>query len=198
MHRLGLRWISPRPVRPKTDPEVWEAFRKNVQSLVSKAVGSKVKGQIEIWFQVEVRMEQWDILRHIWAPRGSRTPVKRDCHYKSCVLDSVACLDYHLEATHLCEKSNGTEMNQHLAAISSAVKMGHHGVVVPERASWHRSRELKIPSNLTLLHPPPYSPELNPMKNVCNYLKSTFHAKRVFETLKEVMDNTQKAWKAYC
>ena len=33
------------------------------------------------------------------------------------------------------------------------------------------------------------------MENVYNYLKSTFHANRVFETLEEIRDNTQRAWK---
>ena len=70
LHRLGLRWISPRPLHPKTDPEAQEAFRKDFKSLVREAVGPDVKGRIEIWFQDEARMGQQGILRRIWAPRG--------------------------------------------------------------------------------------------------------------------------------
>ena len=122
------------------------------------------------------------MLRRIWAPKGKRLRIKRDCRFKSCTLFSAACPEYHLEATHLCEKSNTDEMNLHLAAIGASVQKGHHGVVVLDRATWHRSRDLKIPSNLSLLHLPPYSPELNPMENVYNYLKSNYLSNRVFET----------------
>ena len=65
--RLGLRWISPSPIHPKTDPEAQEALRKDFQSLVRGAVGPEVKSQIEIWFQGEACMRQQGILRRIWA-----------------------------------------------------------------------------------------------------------------------------------
>lgn len=197
LHRLGLNWISPRPLHPKTDPESQEAFRKDFQSLGREVVGPDVKVQIEIWFQDEARMGQQGNLRIIWSPKGLRKLVRRDCGYKSCILYSAVCPKYHLEATHLCTKSNCTEMNQHLATIRDAVKKDHLGVVVLDRATLYRSKELDNPSNLSLLHLPPYSPELNPMENVYNYQKSTFHANRVFETLEEIRDNTQSAWKVF-
>ena len=118
-------------------------------------------------------------------------------HRKSCVLFSAACPECHLEATHPCERSNTVEMNQHLAAISAAVQDGHQAVVVLDRASGPKSKGLKVPANLSLLHIPPCSPELNPMENVYNFLKSNHHAKRVFGTLEEVKANVRKAWQAF-
>ncbi len=57
-------------------------------------------------------------------------------------------------------------MNEHLAATGAAVAPGAHGVVVLDGAGWHRSGDLLVPPNLTLLHLPPYSPELNPMEQI--------------------------------
>ena len=85
------------------------------------------------------------------------------------------------------------ERNRHLAAIGASVQKSHHGVGVLDRATWHRSRDLKIPSNLSLLHLPPYAPELNPMENVYNDLKSNYLSNRVFEALEEINAQTQKA-----
>ena len=72
------------------------------------------------------------------------------------------------------------------------MRKGHYGVVVLERATWHRSGDLKVPANLSLLHLPPYSPELNPMGNVYNHLKTNYHANRFFETLEDVSGEVKK------
>ena len=46
-------------------------------------------------------------------------------------------------------------MNAHLAAIAAAVTEGSHGVVVLDQAGWHKSKDLSVPDNLTLLLLPP-------------------------------------------
>ena len=58
-------------------------------------------------------------------------------------------------------------MSLHLAEISAAVTPGAHAVLVLDGAGWHRiGGRLRVPHNVTLLHLPPYSPELNPVENV--------------------------------
>jgi hypothetical protein len=59
----------------------------------------------------------------------------------------------------------------HLAEISRQVAPGAHGVVVLDKAGWHAAGNLAIPGNLTLLPLPSYSPELNPVENVWQYLR---------------------------
>ena len=44
--------------------------------------------------------------------------------------------------------------------------------VILDRAGWHRTQGLVVPSNITLLELPPYSPELNPVERVWHYLRS--------------------------
>ena len=63
-------------------------------------------------------------------------------------------------------------MNLHLAEISTQVALGAHAELICDGAGWHRKGELlNIPENMTLLPLPPYSPELNPMENVWDYLR---------------------------
>ena len=197
LHRCGLRWISPRPIHPKADLEAQETFRRDFQDLVHDLVGPLKKRKLQFWFQDEARMGQMGLLRHLWARKGTRPQVKRDCRFKSCVLFSAACPEYHLSAAHITDQSNTDEMNELLVAISAEVQEGYHAVVILDRATWHRSRDLVIPSNVSLLHLPPYSPELNPMETVYNHLKSNFHANRVFETIDDLKANTQRAWQAF-
>ena len=61
-------------------------------------------------------------------------------------------------------------MNLFLAELALAGPSGTHAVVVLDRAGWHVSADLAVPPNLTLVHLPPYSPELNPVEKVWRYL----------------------------
>ncbi len=175
LRRIGFRWISPCPIHPKADVAAQKAFCDTFQARVAEVTAGKAdKTPIEIWFQDETRMGQKGMLRRIWARKCTRPRVKRDHRYKYCVLFSAACPEHHLSAAHLCERSNTEEMNRHLGDISAAVQEGHHAVVVMDRASWHRSNGLEVPANLSLLHLPPYAPELNAIERVNGQLKDNY------------------------
>ncbi|KAB2977748.1 IS630 family transposase [Wolbachia endosymbiont of Scaptomyza pallida] len=49
--------------------------------------------------------------------------------------------------------------------------------LVVDCAGWHRSKGLKIPQNITLIYLPPYSPELNLVERLWQYLKD--HTRQV-------------------
>ncbi len=56
-------------------------------------------------------------------------------------------------------------MNLHLLEISTAIGSGVHAVLVVDGAGWHQTGKLlRVPGKITLLHLPPYSPELNPSR----------------------------------
>ena len=71
-------------------------------------------------------------------------------------------------------------MSLHLAEISRHVAQGAHAVLVLDGAGWHGAASLAIPDNLTLLPLPPYSPELNPVENVWQYLRQNQLSLRVW------------------
>src|SRR3954447_26432555 len=72
-----------------------------------------------------------------------------------------------------------------------------HAVVILDRASWHNSHGLVVPSNITLLALPPYSPELNPVERVWHYLRSHWLANSVFPSLADIMDACETAWNRF-
>ena len=39
-------------------------------------------------------------------------------------------------------------------------------VVVCDGAAWHKSSKLEVPENMTILHIPPYTPEMNPIEQI--------------------------------
>lgn len=62
-------------------------------------------------------------------------------------------------------------------------------VLVLDGASWHRSKDLAVPSNIRLVCLPPYSPELNPVEQLWKGLRSRFFGNAYFKSLKAVEDH---------
>ena len=88
-------------------------------------------------------------------------------------------------------------MNLHLAEISRNVSPGAHAVIVLDGAGWHQpGGALLVPENISLLPLPRYSPELNPVENVWEFLKQNFLSNRVFASYEVIVDACCKAWNA--
>ena len=85
-------------------------------------------------------------------------------------------------------------MNLHLAEISAQVAADAHAVVILDQAGWHGARALRVPHNITLLPLPPYSPELNPVENLWQFLKHNFLNARIFETYDAIVAACCDAW----
>ena len=67
-------------------------------------------------------------------------------------------------------------------------------VIVLDGSGWHRSADLLVPSKLTLLHLPPYNPELNPMEQIILFLESNRFANRVFKDVAALKEACRTAW----
>jgi transposase len=48
-----------------------------------------------------------------------------------------------------------------------------HAVLMMDQAGWHMSNNLVVPENITILPPPPKSPELNPVENIWQFMRTT-------------------------
>ncbi len=66
---------------------------------------------------------------------------------------------------------------------------------IPPRART-LSGHLRIPHNISLLHLPPCSPELNPVENVWAYLRHNQLSNRVFDSYDAIVDACCTAWNA--
>ncbi len=87
-------------------------------------------------------------------------------------------------------------MNEHLKEISTQVEPGSHALLVCDGAGWHqRGKKLIVPDNISLLSLPPYSPELNPMEKVWDYLRQNKLCTLVWNTYEDIVDACQEAWR---
>jgi transposase len=91
--------------------------------------------------------------------------------------------------------ANTDAMNLHLAEIGATVAPGAHAILTIDGAGWHQTGgRLVVPHDITLLHLPPYSPELNPVENVWAFLRSNKLSNRVFHTYDGIVDACCDAW----
>ena len=58
--------------------------------------------------------------------------------------------------------------------------------IVMDGAGWHQSKKLIIPSNIRIIILPPYSPELNPIEKLWQYVKNHTIKNRVYKTIPQL------------
>ena len=150
---------------------------------------------IEIWFQDEARVGQKGTHAYIWAPIGSRPLMVRDNRHACAYIFGAICPARALGAAVLMPAANTEAMNEHLKEISTQVAAGAHAVLVCDRAGWHqRGKQLVVPDNISLLSLPPYSPELNPMEKVWDYLRQNKLCAQVWDTYDDILEACKTAW----
>jgi transposase len=88
-------------------------------------------------------------------------------------------------------------MNDHLAEISRTVAPDAHAVLVLDGAGWHGGHALVVPANVSLVMLPPYSPELNPVENVWQYLRANWLAISVFDDYDAIVEACCTAWNRF-
>ena len=149
---------------------------------------------VEVWFQDEARVGQQGTLTRVWARRGTRPRAPRDRRYAWAYLFGAVCPGRAIGAALVLPYANTEATGLHLAEISSHVAPGAHAVVVLDGAGWHASGELAVPENLTLLPLPRYSPELNPVENVWEYLRQNKLGLRVWPDYEAIVATCCDAW----
>ena len=152
--------------------------------------------QIEVWFQDEARFGQQGTLTRMWAETGSRPTAVKQTEYEWCYLFGAVNPITGESSAMLAPTVNTDYMNEHLRFISEAVGDRVHVVLVLDQAGWHVAKALKVPANITLLHLPPYSPELNPTERLWAYLKSHYLSNRVFTDYDDLFEAGKRAWNA--
>ena len=91
--------------------------------------------------------------------------------------------------------ANSAGMQAFLDAFAETIAGGEHVALVLDGAGWHSAKALRVPSNVTLVPLPPYSPELNPVERVWLYLKVRFLSMRRLNDYQAIVTATSRAWK---
>lgn len=117
-----------------------------------------------------------------------------DQRYENGYLFGAICPTLGKAAGLMMPRANTESMQYHLDEISHHIARKAHGVVLMDRAGWHKSNDLQVPPNLTIILLPSRSPELNPVENIWQYLRQNWLSNRVFENYEEIVEAGCRAW----
>jgi transposase len=93
---------------------------------------------------------------------------------------------------------NADAMNAFLKEFSRELPSDVHAALVLDRAGWHVAKALRVPDNITLIHLPPKSPELNPVENLWHYLRSHYWSNRLYKNWDDLKSAASDAWRRVC
>jgi transposase len=154
--------------------------------------------RILTYYQDEARFGQHGTITRVWARVGTRPRAFRQTQYQSLYVYSAACPATGDVCGLITPHVNTDTMNTFLEQFSRELPADVHAVMVLDQAGWHTAAALQIPSNVTLVHLPPKSPELNPAENLWHYLRSHFWSNRLYATWDDLKQAAVEAWRRVC
>jgi transposase len=132
----------------------------------------------------------------MWAKKGTRPRAIKQGGFLSAYIFAAVCPKTGLSSAVIMPEVNGKMMQIHLDMISKEIEPGRHAVIVTDRAPWHTTTKIKIPHNISLLFLPPYSPELNGVEKIWDFMRQHELANRAFNSYDEIEEACCVAWKA--
>ena len=152
---------------------------------------------IDIWFQDEARFGQQNTTTRLWAEKGTRPRAVKQQQFQYAYLFGAVCPATGATEAIVTPYVNKAAMTQHLRQISQATPAGRHAVVIIDGAGWHTADTAQSFDNITLVKLPPYSPELNPVEQVWQWLRQNELANRSFRGYEEIVNSCCDAWNSF-
>ena len=160
-----------------------------------KRIAKRHKGkQIQLWFQDEARVGQKGRNAHVWFEKGVRPVMSTDKRFKSVYIYGAIRPGTDDAFALILPRADTEMMRLYLDAFAQSLPADVHVVLVLDKAGWHVTGRLKPPDNISLVHLPAYSPELNPVERLWLYLKERFLSHRIFDDQHAIVEACAKAW----
>ena len=170
-------------------------MEKKAKAFLKKEISIREEKEVQIWFQDEARFGQKGIVAKLWTVQGDRPKVIRQNGFKSAYFVGAVNPKTGAKFSLIFDGLDTRVMNLFLDGISRTEKPNVHIVMFVDGAGWHSSDELIVPKNITLYYLPPYSPELNPIERLWDYLKENYLSGRVFADMEEIFEYGTRAWR---
>ena len=165
---------------------------------ILKIPGHVCLDNVLVWFQDKARFGQRNTTTRIWAEKGTRPRAVQQQQFEYAYLFGAVCVNTGQTEALVLPVSNSEGMRKHLMLISNSTPKGKHSVVIMDRASWHQSYLADEFNNLTIIHIPAYSPELNPIEQVWRWIRENELANRCFENYNDIVEQCCRAWNRFC
>lgn len=130
----------------------------------------------------------------MWARCGSRPTQVKQTEYKWVYLMAAVNPRTGDSLGLIAPTVNTDVMNIYLRMLSEHVGSSVQVVLILDQAGWHVAKRLAVPDNITLLHLPPYSPELNPVERLWCWMKTHDLSNRAYADHDALYEAGCAAW----
>lgn len=150
--------------------------------------------QVDVWFQDESRIGQQGSITRMWAKKGTRPRAVRQQQFEYAYIFGATCPQKDEAIGLILPTVNTQGMIEHLRLISQATAQDRYAVVIMDGAGWHTTNKISCFDNIIPMILPPYSPELNPVEQLWQYLKQQHLSNRTFKNYDEIVDACCQCW----
>ena len=181
------------PRHRQADPQAQEAFQRQLPQRLQTISQAYPRKRLIVFFQDESRFGQQGTTTNVWATQGSRPEVVRQTEYEYLGVLGIVSPQTGRAAGLISPRLNTDVVNVFLREFSQTLASDEQAVIIWDGAGFHTSKKLLVPENITLVQLPPDSPELNPLENLWNYLKSHFWSNRAYDSYEALEQAATKA-----
>lgn len=186
--KLKYTYSFPRPVHQKNDKILmlnWIAkFYKNIRILKNKYNNK----EFDFYFQDETRYGQKTIVTKVWSKTGSNpTYINQNGFLNAWIYGAVNPINgknFSLVLPNLDSKN----MQIFLNSFAKTLSPKRHTVVILDGSKAHNNSLLRISKKLTLYFLPPYSPELNPIERLWQFIKKKYLSFKLYRNYEEIIE----------
>lgn len=187
LHRHGWRKVEPRPRHVRANVAAQESFRRAFPRLVQGLIAD-APGHLRpcLLFEDEARFGRISTVRACWAPPDTRPRVRHQQVREYCQgMLAVNPLEGRISALVVDDGVDHHTLNAFLVETTTRFPQ-RYSILFLNGAGAHITHDLRVPKNMHLELLPPYSPELNPVEPLWDYMREHYFANRVFPTVAQV------------
>lgn len=145
------------------------------------------KSKCKVMFFDEGRFGLRSTTMRIWAEKGKRLTVLVQQGFKNFYGYTAVCPFDGSNFSLLLSGVNTDYMNVYLENLSDEFK-DYQIILIMDQAGWHKSKNLTIPANINIEFLPPYSPELNPVEKLWEWIKKECSHNFIYEKIDDLWD----------
>ncbi len=149
---------------------------------------------MQLWCQDEARVGQKGRGTRVWYERGMRPDGILDRRYASAWIYGAVRPGTDEAFALVMTEASAEAMQVFLDRFAATLAPGSHAALLLDRAGWHVAKAIAVPANVSLIHLPPYSPNLNPVERVWLHMRERFLSHRLFADLDAILEGCGDAW----
>jgi hypothetical protein len=164
---------------------------KKTQELIEKI---EDKNSCKVMFFDEGRFGLRSTTMRIWAEKGKKLTVLVQQGFKNFYAYTAVCPFDGSNFSLILPGVNTEYMKLYLEKLSESF-CDKRIILFMDQAGWHKSKDLNIPINVSIVFLPPYSPELNPIEKLWEWIKKECSHNFFYDDMNSLMDAVCEEYK---